>query len=168
MKTLIGVMTALALPASAAAQQAKQCVPAAQAEALVTFALPSLVRGAVKHCGKTLPATSPLIQSGPTIASRYQAEAQAAWPDAKVAADKLAGMEVSKFLGEDGAVAMLDAALEEGMTKDLKPQDRAWMDKVITGLAPLPARNISSIVVGILQATSKPGKKEPLSICPAS
>ena len=158
---------ALALPSAAVAQSAKSCLPPAQAEALITFALPSLVRGVTKHCAKTLPPTASLVQSGPLIASRYQIEADRAWPGAREAVDMLAGMKISETLGEAGARGMLETVFETELAGEIKPKDCPVIESVMRGLEPLPAKNISMIVVAVLQVSTKADKKDPFNICPA-
>lgn len=168
MRRVLLAAATLSLPATAMAQAPKACMQPVEAEALITFALPSLVRGVTKHCAKSLPPTASLTQSGSLLASRYQVEADAAWPNARIAVDKMSGMKMSELMGEQGARGMLEGVLEQSLAGEVKAKDCPVIDALITGLEPLPAKNISKIVVAILQVSAKPGRKDPFNICPTA
>lgn len=157
----------LALPGNATAQAAKACLTPPEAEALVTYALPSAIRAVTTKCTPALPATTALIQSGPIIAARYQFDADNAWPVARIAFDKAFGINLTGALGDAAAKGLVDAALGAGLAGRLKPDDCGKVDRIINILEPLPARNMAMLITALMEF-GRAGKREksPLNLCP--
>lgn len=170
-RTLL-IAGALALPGPAMAQAAKPCLTPAEAEGLVTFALPSLLDGISKQCAPSLPATASLSQSGKLIAAKYQADADRAWPVASAAFDKISGMKMANAMGEAGLRGLLQGALSAGMGEQIKPKDCVTVDRFVDILQPLPASNMARLVVAFLElgSANKSGQpsKSPLNLCPVA
>lgn len=170
MKSLFLGLAALALPTTATAQSAKTCLTQDEAAGLVTYILPLAVRAVAKQCSSILPATAPLIQSGPVLAGRYQAAADEAWPLAKVAFDKMSGLKIGAALGDEGLKGVMDASLGPLIANEVKPNDCPKIDRVVNILEPLPAKNMAMLITTLVEFGSESGKatkKNPLSICPA-
>lgn len=165
-KIAIAFAVMLALPCAASAQTAKACLTQAETEALAIYTLPSAIRAATGKCMATLQATAALIQSGPVIAARYQFDADKAWPDARAAFDKAAGMELTRLLGEVAAKSLVDSAIGTGLAGRLKANDCNKVDRMIDILEPLPARNMAMLMVAFLEfgMAGKPGSA-PFRIC---
>jgi hypothetical protein len=149
------------------AQLGTGCVTRAEAEDIVTFALPSLVRTLAKQCLPSLPSTAALSQSSALVAARYQPEADLAWGAAATAIDKMMGLPVAGGLGPERATALLAPMLSREIGKSIKPADCDPANRLVDSLQPLPARNVATILMVILEAAAarKPANL-PLSLCP--
>jgi hypothetical protein len=156
-----------AAPGQAVGQSAKSCLTQPEAEALVTYALPSAIRGITAKCAPVLPATTALIQSGPIIAARYQFEADKAWPVARVAFGKVSGLDLAGAFGEPAARGLVDAALGAGLAEKVKPEDCPKVDRLVDILEPLPARNMAMLVTMLMEfGNAEKRNKSPLRMCP--
>ncbi len=146
---------------------AQSCLNQQEAEALVTFALPTAVRAVTSKCTPVLPATTALVQSGPVIAARYQVDADKAWPMARLAFDKMAGLEVAKALGDSVARGLIDGAIGTGLVEKLKPSDCAKVDRIVDILQPLPTRNMALLITTLMElGQAEKQKKSPFKMCP--
>lgn len=162
-------LTALVLvvPSLATAQvPVKTCVTSDEAQALVTYALPQIVRGLAKQCLQSLPATSALIEAGDVMAAGYQVDANKAWPLAQRAFDKLAGFPISKISGEKGIKTLIEIGVVSQLSSKITPSDCPAIDRALSALQPLPAQNVAVVVTALVQLTGKDGKM-PLTLCPA-
>lgn len=168
MKNMLIIAALIAVPGEAAAQSAKSCLTPPEAEALVTYALPSAIRAITTKCTPILPATTALVQSGPIIAARYQIEADKAWPVARLAFDKVSGMDLTGTLGEPAARGLIEAAFGTGLAQKVKSEDCPKVDRLVDILEPLPARNMARLVTTLMEIGSiEKRSKSPLKICPA-
>lgn len=167
MRNAIIACALLALPGQAVAQSAKSCLAPLEAEALVTYALPSAIRAIATKCTAALPATASLVQSGPILAARYQLDADKAWPVARQAFDKVSGIELTKVLGEAGTKGLIETALGTGLTEKVKPGDCSKIDRFIDILEPLPTRNMAMLITALMELGGSDDKKSPLKMCPA-
>ncbi len=138
---------------------AQSCLNQQEAEALVTFALPTAVRAVTSKCTPVLPATTALVQSGPVIAARYQVDADKAWP--------MARLEVAKALGDSVARGLIDGAIGTGLVEKLKPSDCAKVDRIVDILQPLPTRNMALLITTLMElGQAEKQKKSPFKMCP--
>jgi hypothetical protein len=168
MKNYLAAFSALFLPGTAVAQSAAVCLSSPEAEALVTYALPSAIRAMTTRCASVLPATTALVQSGPIIAARYQPDADRAWPVARVAFDKVSGLPLAGLLGEPGAKGLIDAAFGAGLAEKVKPEDCGKVDRMINILEPLPAKNMAMLITALMEfGNASRRTKAPLNVCPA-
>lgn len=168
MKAFIAIPAMLALPTGAIAQPAASCLTSPEAEALVTYGLPSAIRAMTTKCTPALPATSALVQSGPIVAARYQIDADKAWPVARLAFDKASGLQLTGVLGEPAAKGLIDAAFGAGLAERVKPGDCGKIDRLINILEPLPARNMAMLVTALIDFRSADKhEKLTLNLCPA-
>ncbi len=149
------------------------CVPQGQMEAVVVEAMPDLLHQLSKVCAHALPATALLRQDAGGLIKRFDEEAQANWPQAKTAFIALTKMpEEDSVLLSDPKIgrALLSAMLVGSMSKmHLTDSDCVSVENILKLLAPLPPKDIVSIVVSFMQiASSNDGEdKKPgdLSIC---
>jgi hypothetical protein len=161
-----GLVALASISVAAPAQKPAQCLTAEEAGGLVTYALPSTIRGISQQCSKTLPATASLVQGGPVLAAKYQNEADLAWPQARKAFDKLAGSEVMSVMSDEGAKALLSGVMEAAMSQQIKPSDCATVDRLVNALQPLPARNLADLVIILMELGRKNSSaKPPIHIC---
>jgi hypothetical protein len=167
-KHMIVALLALSVPTSANAQLAGGCLSPVEAEGLVTYSLPSIIRSLSARCTATLPATAPLILAGSVTAARYQPEADKAWPLARAAFDTLAGVKMAGVIGDAGTRKLLDTAIAGGLAAKLKVQDCPVIDQMIDLLQPLPAPNMARMTIILMQLRGKDAKSggAPFTICP--
>lgn len=149
MKRLLALAVALSVSASPVAAQTP-CLNQAEAESIALVSMPAIIRDAGRVCA-ALPATSLLRRtSGPFIA-KYDAEADRAWPAARQAIAKLSDPSVELLLMSDYARPMLTSLFAPQITGRLQARDCPTLDRLVTLLEPLPARNTAGIVVATLQ-----------------
>ncbi|WP_423142526.1 hypothetical protein ACOYW6_04015 [Parablastomonas sp. CN1-191] len=128
------------------------CLAPAEFSAVSSYALPSLIRGAISRCGPSLPSTAFLRTSGEALARKYDAGRIAAWPTAKAAFLKVGTIMNPQVSGLFGA--MPDSALRPmvdgsmvNMVGQRLPIDRCTsLDRAIELVAPLPAANAAKLV----------------------
>jgi hypothetical protein len=159
----------MSLPSITCAQAAPPCLTADEAQGLMTYALPLVVLGLRKHCLTSLPATAALIQAGPLMAARYQPDADAAWPVAQVAIDKLSGVKLAAIMGPKAGKGLIDLVVAEGLINQVKAEDCPLIDRMIDTVQPLPASNMATLVTAMMELLShKQAKPGPISICAAA
>jgi hypothetical protein len=162
---LVLTFVLLALPFHAAAQ-ARACLNDEEAGGLVTFALPTLIRGLSQRCSRALPATASLIQAGSITAARYQVDADKAWPIARVAFDKISGLPLSDVAGEEGVKTLVQQGFASAISQEIKAEDCVTADALINILQPLPARNMAMLITTLIGAGSKTfGARLPVKLC---
>jgi hypothetical protein len=168
MKRVVLALATLALPISASAQVAGGCLTPSEAEGLITYSLPSIIRSVSARCAATLPATAPLIQAGSVTAARYQIDADKAWPTARGAFDTLSGLKMASVIGDTATRKLLDTAIAGSLAAKLKPQDCGAIDQMIDLLQPLPAANMARLTIILMQIRGKDGKAKevPFKLCP--
>lgn len=168
---------AFALPATATAQTAKQCLTPKEAQGLVSFALPDIITSVSNKCAPSIGPDGYLTRSGKDLADRYRVAAAPSWPAAKTALRKFVGPEV-EFLDnmpDEALKGFFGAGVSTAIVKDIKPEQCGDIDRVLKLLAPLPAENMSQLVGILLEIGSRPKAqaaaakaKAPFSICPAA
>jgi hypothetical protein len=169
-RTTMLALAALGLPASATAQAAgKSCLTRVEAEGLMTYNMPAMVRGISSKCATVLPATAPLVQAGTVTAARYQPDADKAWPVAKTAFDKVAGVKMSELIGDAGIQKLMETTISTGLASSVKTKDCATIDRILDILQPLPAKNMAMLITAMLELGSQGDKAKapPFTICEA-
>lgn len=141
--------TALSLVAAPAAAQTP-CLNQSEAESIALVSMPAIIRDAGRVCA-ALPATSLLRRTSGPFLAKYDAEADRAWPAARQAIAKLSDPSVELLLMSDYARPMLTSLFAPQITGRLQPRDCSTLDRLVTLLEPLPARNTAGIVVATLQ-----------------
>lgn len=157
--------------ASAAAAKPEQCLTQAEVSNLALVVLPEAIRAAGTACAQTLPATALIRQDSSPLLSKYTAEADRAWPSAKLALGKLGGLGGTSLLDSDLARTMISTLLSAKIAESVKPKSCASIDRIVTLLEPLPAHNAADLLATILQLTADDdlakGKPAPIPLCPS-
>jgi hypothetical protein len=167
------VLALLATSTMAHGEGASACLSEAEAAAVFDYALPEMLDSMAKKCSPTLPKDAFLATHAGQYVSRYRASAAGKWGLAKAAFLKLAGPDdkADKILAavpDDALKSVVTAAMGAAVTGDVKTAECPRIDKLIAALAPLPAQNVSQIIVQILALEGgKPGKSSDLRICEA-
>ncbi len=174
---LAGVIVAMALPAAATAQSAKQCLTPKEAHGLISFALPDIITSISSKCAPSLGPDGFLTRSGKDLSDRYRAAAAPSWPSAKLALRKFVGPE-AEFLDsmpDEALKGFFGAGVSTSIVKDVKPEQCGDIDRVLKLLSPLPPENMSQLVGILLEMGARPKAqaaaaktKAPFSICPAA
>lgn len=165
-----GTLAALMAMASGAQAQTQRqnCVTQAEAEALVLYVAPDLIRQTGQRCAAVLPAGALLRQPASPMLTKFEAEAQPAWPQARQALLKIAGSQASQVLDSAFAQPFIGSLVAPLVTGNLKDGDCTTVDRALTLLQPLPARNTAALLVLFAQAdaaSARPVMRLP--VCPA-
>lgn len=136
--------------ALAAPPPARACLTSEDAEAVVLVGLPDIIHEAGVICSARLPDTSILRQTSGPFLAKYQAAADQAWPSARAAIVKVTDPAAGLLLDSSYARPLLTSLLIPLVVGRLNPQDCGTLDRLVTGLAPLPPRNTASLVVTAL------------------
>ncbi len=150
MKALAGLAGIAALLATQTAAAQAPCLSTTDAESIALVAMPDIIRDAGRVCA-TLPATSLLRRQSSDFLAKYDREADRAWPAARTAIAKLSDPAVELLLLSDYARPMLTSIFAPQITGRIQPADCPTLDRLVTLLEPLPARNTAGIVVATLQ-----------------
>ena len=142
-------LLAVALVASPATAQ-NACLTGPEAEAITQVALPEIIRDAGRVCA-ALPPTSLLRRPSGAFIAKYDAEADRAWPAARAALGKLSDPAVAPLLNSNFARPLVTSLVAPQVTGQLQASDCPTLDRLVTLIEPLPARNTAGIVVATLQ-----------------
>lgn len=179
---LLSGLFALATSQTAQAADTATCLSQPEVEGIVAYALPLLVDAAVKTCAPRLSPDGYLATQGASLVQRYAARKATTWPIAKAALLKLTADDTGKNAGNAALMrALPDSALQpfadvivvQAITKAIKADDCAPIERITGLLAPLPPENTSALVTTIiaLADTPKPdgkGGKSGLHVCPVA
>ncbi len=150
------------------------CLTAPEADAVSRYALPSVISGAGQRC-TALPADSYLRKQGPALAGRFGPVRAKAWPQARIALQKVAATmnpqaaDLFRTMPEPALQQIADQ-LVVSMVAEKLPADRcSGIDRTLSLLSPLPVESTAeliSLAIGFMAQGEKPriGK---LSICKA-
>jgi hypothetical protein len=152
--------------AASAVQPAPPCLQQREAEDLVVFVLPALTDAMARKCTPLLPGSATLSRSGSSLAARYRPDSNAAWPNARLAFNKLSGGDTLNFLSDEVNRKIIEEASSAAIVADFKAKDCAMIDRFIGALSPLPARNVAQLVALFMEIGEKEGKS-PMNICPS-
>lgn len=164
---LIAAALSSGTPASPSA-----CLTTSEAEAVTLVALPEIIRETGKVCSARLPQTATVRQANGPLLTRYQAEADRAWPAARGALAKLSDPNAAMLLQSDFARPVLVTLLVPQLVGRIDPADCGTLDHLVTLLAPLPPRNTAGVVVTTLawlkaeRAKGKAAAVPDLPLCP--
>ena len=164
------VVAMVAVPTSAQAQAG--CLTEPEATALFEYALPELLDSVASKCGPELPKTAFLASQAPQLVARYRASGGASWPLAKAAflkstGDDETGGKILAAMPDDAMKGLLGAGIATVIAGDIKTSDCPRIDKLVAALAPLPAANLSTLIVQLMTLTGGGGKDDDFQICKA-
>lgn len=167
----VGFALALAAMPSLAAAQTPDCMPQAQASALVTFALPTLVERLGKRCGEVLPPNAYIVANATALADRYAPDSAAAWPQAR----RAIGMIFQKFLGQpmpedmnSNTIRILaEPAIGGFLAKQINRDDCFVANEAIQDARNLSGTDVGRLAVLAVSIAERKGKglAEVLKIC---
>lgn len=167
-------VVALACMGTAATAQtstARPCLSGAEAEAVFLAVAPAAIKAAGGVCTTALPRTAFLLQPDQAFLTRMAQASEQAWPRASGAVARLAGPDLAPMFQSDAMRPALGVLVAAQIVSDLKPADCPKLDRILTLLSPLPARNIAALGVTILQYAeddaARRGKKTKLPLCPS-
>jgi len=149
----------------------RPCLTPPEAKALATFVLPGLVDGLAKRCERTLPREAFLRQSDTrALAERLRRDAAPSWPAARLAIEKLNGARLPSFLGDRFLMNAAEGTAADLVLQDFDHKDCGALNDLVTGLAPLPSANFSSVIAALiaLGGDGAAGADAPLRICPVT
>ena len=149
MRAVFAVALAALLTAAPVTAQSR-CLTPGEAESIALVAMPDIIRDAGTVCGR-LPASSLLRRTDGKFITKYEAEADRAWPSARTAIAKLSDPAVELLLLSEYARPLLTAMFAPQITGRINPEDCPMLDRVVTLIEPLPARNTAGILVAALQ-----------------
>ena len=149
---------------------ARPCLTQSEAESVVLVTLPDLIRQTGSICAAQLPSNSLLRRPTSPLLSRYQAEADRAWPAARGAIVKLSDSQAEALLGSQFARPLLTTLVVPLITGRIATRDCGTIDRLLVALEPLPPRNTASAIVTALgfAAAQKPpaGTRNQLAALP--
>lgn len=151
MKRIALALAAIAFPTTTIAQgpAGPRCITQDQAAALVTFALPTLVEGLAQHCEGVLPPNAYLEANARSLSSRFQPDADAAWPLARrtIASffGQLLGQPMPDEMNSDMLRILAEPLLGKALAKAVSKSDCVMVDAAIQSAAPLPGRNLGRL-----------------------
>ena len=165
------VKAALALLLAAApAQLPRPCLTAPEAQAVALVALPEILRETGVACAAALPPASLLRRSSSPLLTRYDAEADRAWPAARAALVKLSDSSAEALLGSQFARGVLTSLVAPVIVGRIAPRACGTVARLVPALEPLPPRNAADVVVTTLQYLAgqkpQPGRPNPAAALP--
>jgi hypothetical protein len=128
------------------------CLAPTEFTAVSTYALPSLIRGAITRCTPTLPATAYLRTGGEPLARKYDAGKAVAWPRAKSAFLRVGTVVNPQMGGLFGAMPdatlrpLADGSMVSLVGQKLPLERCASLSRAIELVAPLPASNAAELI----------------------
>lgn len=170
MRILRNVAAAMALASTAAAasaQSARSCITTSEAEGMVLFAMPEIVRAVGATCTRSLPPRA-ILRRPQAIISKFAAEGESAWPRARAAFGKIAGPDARSLLEGNLGRPLLSSMVGPLVAGEVKSSDCTAINRIIELSQPLPARNTAGLFVTILQlAMAKDtATRRKLPLCP--
>jgi hypothetical protein len=165
------LVLAFALPSAAIAQTAPKCVTTTEAQNIVMFALPEVMRSTIGRCRPHLPASAYLLKSGEALAVSYQVAADAAWPKAKPALLKAINQPMIRNMPDSFGKPFLGSAIGSLAADRVQPGDCETINRAMEALAPLPPQNMATLIgLAIEKQGAKAvasSKKSPFEFCPS-
>lgn len=151
-RPLLGAVAALSWTLGATASiAATPCVTPPEAESITLVAMPEIIRQVGQICTPILPPTSLVRQTQGAFITKYQVQADRSWPDAKAALARIAGPQIAPLLQSDFTRPLLTSLLAPALIGAVDPRDCSQIDRIVTLMAPLPARNAAGLIVSVLQ-----------------
>lgn len=157
---------ALTLQAQAAQAQQQQCFSQDEVSAAFIYAMPGVIEGVTTRCSPSLGGGSFLARQGKTMAARYTAQQNAAWPKARAALLKMVG-NVGKTGNSDGTLGFLsqipgetmrplvDAMIVQEASNRTTPAQCSQVDQLAAALAPLDPKGAGDLL-GAMFAVIEP------------
>jgi len=143
---------ALALMPGIASAAEPACLTKREATSLIAYALPQAITGTAKRCAAALPADAFLRRHGNELASRYGAQKDRYWPQAKPAFLKTLGSQggdtavLTRSLPDDSLRQLADVFVEGFVSQRIALKSCDKLDLAIDLLSPLPPENMAGLI----------------------
>ena len=156
---------ALALQTQAAHAQ-QQCFSQDEVSAAFIYAMPGVIEGVTTRCSASLGADGFLARQGKTMAARYTAQQNTAWPKARSALLKIV-TNASKAGNSNGTLGMLsqipgetmrplvDAMIVQEAANRTQTAQCGKVDKLAAAIAPLDPKDAGNLL-GTMFAVFEP------------
>ncbi len=156
---------ALALQTQAAHAQ-QQCISQDEVSAAFIYAMPGVIEGVTTRCSASLGADAFLARQGKTMAARYTAQQNTAWPKARSALLKIV-TNASKAGNSNGTLGMLsqipgetmrplvDAMIAQEAANRTQTAQCGKVDKLAAAIAPLDPKDAGNLL-GTMFAVFEP------------
>ena len=159
-----------------AATVGSDCLNEAEVGALVGYALPSVLDGAMTACRPHLARDGFFATRGAEFVGRYAARKTSAWPLAKNAFLKLGAAKDAKLADTIGSLPdsalqpFVEAMVSELVGGEIKPDQCTAIERGVRILSPLPAENTAELITFVVVLADKPknGKPSSIPICKAA
>lgn len=171
-----GALIALAQAQVAHAAANNACLSEAEVGGMISYALPSVLDGAMKACKPHLSSSGFFATRGSAFAGQYAARKDASWPIAKNAFLKLGDTKDAslnntlKALPDSALQPFVEAMVSEMVGGEIKPDQCTAIERGVRILSPLPAENTAELITFVVVLADKPknGKPSSLPICKAA
>jgi hypothetical protein len=157
----------VALPQTALLS-APPCVTRQEAGNLLMLAAPAMIETAARKCGTSLPAGAFLSSNGERLAQRLRSEAPVDAVAVAAALAKFSGKQMPSGVSAETMQGLVRDVVAFEFAKDINPEDCGTIDEIVGALAPLPARNLGTLVIALLALGSGGKKTASFKICPLS
>lgn len=151
MKHCIIAAAGLSLAVQSVAASATPCATPTEATAITAVAMPEIIRQVGQICASRLPASALLRQPAGPFLAKYQAEADRAWPAARMALARIGGPQVVPLLQSEFTRPLLTSLLAPALIGTVDPGDCTKVEHIAEQVEPLPARNTAELIVSTLQ-----------------
>ncbi len=166
------ILALLSLPGTAIAQT--NCLTNEDAAIVATAMLPSVLEGLHDRCSNLLPPDSALSSRGTILAERYASAALAARPAAGQIAQAMFLNDqgrLSEGLGGGSILDFFETTVTASLANSLDANSCATANGFFSALEPLPAANMASLVVLLMEIGMRndgPDPETPFALCRAA
>lgn len=169
-KTYIAALAAFATLCqahAATAQPSNSCIKQADIADAVVYAAPGLVKAAKRKCASELSNKSFLMSKGDKWASKFAEHKDASWQGTKRLIKQFGSQQIGGSFSLDSLPDSMmrpiaDQTFPELLTRDLKKEDCAKVNRMLELASPLPPKNVGALAAAALELA---GRKNP-SVCP--
>lgn len=157
---VMAAATALALVPGIATAAEPVCLTKSEATSLIAYALPQAINGTAKRCAATLPADSYLRRHGAELASRYGAQKDKYWPQARPALMKALSAkggnttDLTRNLPDESLRQLADVFVEGFVEQRIATKSCGKLDVAIDLLSPLPPENTAGLIALTIEVAS--------------
>ncbi len=156
----------LATPQIAAAQT-QPCLTRQELSNVFMLAAPALIEAAAKKCATTLPASAFLRTGGKQLAERLRREGGVDAGALTATFAKFSGKEMPRGISAETLNSLVRDVVAAEFANDIKPQDCGKIDDITGALAPLPARNLGTLMTALVELGTGGKQAGPFRVCPA-
>jgi hypothetical protein len=158
---MINALTIAALLAApAAAPAAPACVPRQMVSDAFVVLSPYAVRAVREGCTRHLPASAFLSRGGEALATRLQSEGAGMEESAIELFGFFSDGEIPEVKDKAALLKVTAELVQSTLAKDLTPKACVEANRIVEALAPLPGRNLGSVMASLMAfgAASSKGK----------